>query len=193
MIEKEVVETQAIREMLGLNATQQMIYINVTIDTDAIIRDYKTPSTNPAAPTQVNPSGYFYMVATRDKSQSAGTNVLEVKAQVGDHICWSSQSETSNMDHSAYIYKITYRYGDKVFDDSKVMFYDYEKEILVPKDSSPLDMKSEIRSFPFMDVGIQKRGNENYNFFFAIYKRGDNGKQQLYGYFMSDPSIVVNQ
>lgn len=169
-----------------------MVYINVTIDTDAIINDFKSPSKDSKNPTPVNPSGYFYMVATKSKSQYVGTNVLEVSANVADHLCWSSQSETSNMDHSAYIYKIAYYNNVKVFDDSKVLFYNYEKEILVPKDGNPIDMKSEIRTFPFMDVGIEKRGTEQYNFYFAIYMRGANG-QQLYGYFKSDPTIIVKQ
>ncbi|WP_320053751.1 AidA/PixA family protein [uncultured Acetobacteroides sp.] len=206
MIRKEA-ENNEIRDMLALKSTQQILYVNTTIDTQAIIDhpEWYAISKDPNNPTMINtrqvpdpndpkktvPFNPIYMVATYNSSMYSGTTDLKVNAQVGDHICWASQSETSNMDHAAYIYKI---FGDEnVFYNTTTSYHNYQKEVKVPSRKDPLTLVSETRTFPFVDAAIENRGSEAYHFCFEVYKRGTDGTQQLYGYFKEDPRIEVKQ
>jgi hypothetical protein len=68
-------------------ASSQIINVMVVIDTDSIIRDFPSRSTDSNSPTAVNNTKYFYMVARSDNTLSGGgTGNLSIRANVGDII-----------------------------------------------------------------------------------------------------------
>lgn len=193
MSENMMTLNQELKNLLQLSSTQQVIYVNVTIDTQYIIKNY-SPNQSKDNPPMINTNqkGFnpIYMVATQENSINSGTVNLQVNANVGDFICWASQSETSNFDHSVYIYAIKPVQG-KVFSQDDVRYSCYNKTIVVPSKNDPTLMVEEKRTFPFMTAPIEDTGTESYHIWFAIYKR-EGTTQKLYGYFREDPTIVVN-
>lgn len=179
--------------LLLQNWTQEVFFVNVIIDTQYIIDNYP-PNQSKDNPPMIFPNrkGFnpIYMVTSGENNINSGTDNLQVNAYVGDQICWASQSETSNFDHSVYIYAIKPVQG-KVFSQNDVRYSCYNKTIVVPSKNDPTLMVEEKRTFPFMTAPIEDTGTESYHIWFAIYKR-EGTTQKLYGYFREDPTIVVN-
>ncbi|WP_337883380.1 inclusion body family protein [Chromobacterium haemolyticum] len=177
--------------MEQLVSSSGFIYINMIVDTEAIIERYKNPSTVEQSPTMVNDTSLFYFVATKGNTiTGSGTGNLKISATVGDGVRWAGVSESNNFENSVMVYKIQHQSGQEVMSDAKFMVY--TKEAAVPaSNKEPFPPKSKDQAYWFMSAEIIGKGMENYTVHFAVFNRPKNGPQTLYGYFKWDPAIEV--
>jgi hypothetical protein len=126
------------------STSQEIINIQLVIDTDAITNDYPNPSKDKNQPTGL-PHKYMYMVATRgDVITGSGGADLVIKADVGDIIRWYVVSEYGNFDSAVVIYNLPKWSGETVFNDPT--FSVYKRQGILPKthDVSRLILKPQI-------------------------------------------------
>ncbi|QEC78329.1 inclusion body family protein [Mucilaginibacter ginsenosidivorax] len=173
--------------------SNEIVYIQIVIDTEAIIADNPTPSTNADSPTGLA-HNYMYMVATRGNvftPQSEGTADLNVKAITGDVIRWYAVSENGNFDTAVAIYKIArYDGSDDVF--STVDFNVFNRTGILPTDRTTFPITFSLQSYWFNSATILKTGTENYSISFALYRHTrDQAEPVLFGYFWWDPTLTI--
>jgi nematocidal protein AidA len=171
-------------------SSQEIINIQVVIDTDAITNDYPNPSKDKNQPTGL-PHKYMYMVATRaNVITGSGGADLTIKADVGDIIRWYAVSEYGNFDSSVLIYNLPKWSGETVF--KTPTFSVYERQGILPADGTALPVSFKTQSFWFNQAEIVHIGTENYYVQFALYTR-QRGEPNpvLYGYYYWDPTIKV--
>jgi hypothetical protein len=173
-------------------ASSQIINVMVVIDTDSIIRDFPSRSTDSNSPTAVNNTKYFYMVARSDNTLSGGgTGNLSIRANVGDIIRWNGISESANFDSSILIYTLKHLGGSVVFRNQD--FSCYQKRSMKPSQNTPFPVTFDtIQAYWFNQASIVDFGLESYTLHFAVYYRPTGGNPQLYGYFKYDPTIRVD-
>lgn len=165
-------------------------HVNITINTDAVIRDYPNPSKDSGKPTGIGHS-YEYMVASNNTAISGqGGADLNFAAAVGDTVRFYGTSESNNFDNSVLIYGIVKFGGENVFSD--FVSQSFVKKDTYPSGKSVLPATFRDNEFYFFEADVINRGTENYKVQFALYVR-DRSKEDpvLYGYFQWDPTITV--
>ncbi|MFC0516779.1 inclusion body family protein [Mucilaginibacter angelicae] len=173
-----------------LSTSQEIINIQVVIDTDAITTDYPNPSQDPATPTGL-PHKYMYMVATRGSTiTGSGGADLNIRADVGDSIRWYAVSEYGNFDSAVVIYKLAWYAQDVVFDGET--FNVYNRIGILPTNGTALPVGFSDQNFWFNHANVIRTGTEQYNVQFALYvrKRGV-ANPVLFGYYYWDPTVTV--
>jgi hypothetical protein len=172
------------------SSSQEIINIQVVIDTDAITTNYPDPSKDPAHPTAL-PHNYMYMVATRsDVITGSGTANLSIKANIGDIIRWHAVSEHSNFDSAVVIYNLTQSGGTTVFNN--LAFSVYTRQGILPVDQVTLPVGFSAQSFWFNQANVINTGTEHYNVQFALYVRQEDFSDPvLFGYYYWDPTVTV--
>jgi hypothetical protein len=170
--------------------SQEIINIQVVIDTDAITSEYPNPSKDQRNPTGL-PHKFMYMVATRaNVITGSGSADLTIKADVGDIIRWYAVSEYGNFDSSVLIYDLPKWSGDTVFNNTT--FSVYERQGILPANGTALPVGFSNQSFWFNQAEIVRPGTEGYYVQFALYTRQRGvADPQLFGYFFWDPTIIV--
>jgi hypothetical protein len=173
-------------------SSNNIINVLVMLDTEEIIKTYKTPSQEKDNPTTMpTATPLAYMVATRGSVISgAGGGNLVIKANVGDVIRWTGQSESANFDSSILIYDLQRVGGDEVF--TAPTFKKYTKSSMMPAQTTIFPVTFVDQTYWFMQADISNKGKEDYRVKFALYNRPDGGAQKLYGFFTWDPSIKVD-
>jgi hypothetical protein len=173
-----------------LSTSQEIINIQIVIDTDAITTDYPNPSKDQNSPTGL-PHSYMYMVATRGNTiTGSGGADLNIKADVGDVIRWYAVSEYGNFDSAVVIYKLERYAQDTVFNN--VTFSVYNRTGILPADGTTLPVGFSAQNFWFNQANVVSKGTEQYNIQFALYTR-ERGVDQpvLFGYYYWDPTVTV--
>lgn len=175
----------------ALNSTAKIISILITIDTDAVMKAYPNPSKDKNKPTGIG-HNYGFMVAGNTKvNKGQGTGDLDFSASVGDAVRMYALSTSNNFDDSILLYKINKFSGTEVF--STFRNYDYYKDTPVPgSEAEVLPEKTEKVHFWFHEASIRQAGTEDYKVTFALYKRNNSGKSELFGYYDWDPRIQVD-
>ncbi|QEM11466.1 inclusion body family protein [Mucilaginibacter rubeus] len=173
-----------------VSTTQEIINIQIVIDTDAITTDFPTPSQDPNAPTGL-PHNYMYMVATRGNTiTGSGGADLNIKADVGDVIRWYAVSEFGNFDSAVVIYKLEKYAQDTVFNN--VTFSVYTRTGILPADGTAIPIGFSTQNFWFNQANVVAKGTEQYNVSFALYTRQRGVDQPvLFGYYYWDPTVTV--
>lgn len=175
-----------------LEATTKIINILITIDTDAVIRDYKNPSTNSNSPTGIGHK-YGFMVATNAVVKSGqGTGDLVFKANVGDSVRMNAVSASNNFDDAILLYRISKFSGVEVFNTFKNN--DFYRNTPVPNScDAVLPNRIEEAHFWFHEASVKRSGVENYKVAFTLYSRDADGKSVLRGCYEWDPAVEVSQ
>ncbi|MEO9966381.1 MAG: inclusion body family protein [Reichenbachiella sp.] len=167
-----------------------IINVQVTIDTEAIINDFPSPSTDPANPTGIGHQ-YQYMVVTDGASISGqGGADLNFAAQVGDNVRFHGTSASDNFENALLIYGIDRFGGDQVF--SPFMSFTYVKNGVAPTGVNVLPAHIGSQQFWFYEGRVIAEGVENFKVVFALYSRDSNGLPIVHGYFSWDPTVTVN-
>lgn len=166
-----------------------IINVQITIDTEAVIKDFPNPSTDSNQPTGIGHQ-YEYMVVTDGSALSGqGGADLNFAAQVGDNVRFSGTSGSGNFENAVLLYGINRFGGDQVF--APFMSFTYTKEGVAPSGYHVLPAKLESLQYWFYEGRVINAGVENYKVAFALYTRDSFGKPQLHGYFEWDPTITV--
>lgn len=184
-------------ELVELASTNEIINVEIVIDTDKLISDMKkqgkTPSKIQSSPTGIDHTYQYMVVSTLANIKGQGTSELTFQAEVGDVVRFNTISEYNNMDNAVLLYGIEKFPGTvvNVFNDfsSKV----YTKTVIQANNGqSPLPVSYADVKFWFYESSVAKAGTENFMISFALYTRvRGQANPVLYGYFQWDPTIVV--
>lgn len=169
----------------------KIINILTVIDTDAVIKNYGSPSKDSNHPTPIGHS-YGYMIATGTTVNSGqGTGDLSITALVGDTVRNWAVSGSNNFEDSVLLYGMPRYSGDQVF--STFQYESFTKSTVVPHSSTqPLPAATANQTFWFFQADVVKAGTENYQVQFGLYNRSQTtGQPVLFGYYQWDPQITV--
>jgi hypothetical protein len=188
-------KTQELNENVGteLASSNEIINIQIVIDTDKIIKDHTAPSQNPKAPTGLTHEYQFMVASTLASIGGQGKGELVFNAEVGDVVRFNAISEYNNMDNAVLVYSIDPFIGEKnnVFNEfsSKV----YTKSVIqAVAGQSPIPPTFADVKFWFYETTVKQTGTENFQVSFGLYRRvRGQADPVLYGYFQWDPTIVV--
>jgi hypothetical protein len=190
-------KTQELNENTGIElaSSNEIINIQIIIDTDKIISDLNKkgikPSQNKDLPTGLDHSYQFMVASTLASIKGQGTADLEFKAEVGDVVRFNAISEYNNMDNAVLMYNIKKFGGTDVFNEFSSKVYT-KKVIQAASGTSPLPPTFAEVKFWFYESSIAKSGTEDFNIHFALYTRVRGQENPvLYGYFYWDPRVVV--
>jgi len=182
--------------MANLKASSsEFIHIQVTVDTDALLKAHSGLSQDPKNPTMVNESLIYSVVSTNASSSGyQGTSSLDFNAQVGDKVRVYGTSEYANLDNPLLIYNIEKLPGHQNDPNVLVNFRSHiiEKVSVQPSKDQVLPPTFKPASFWYFEADVEKTGTEHFTFHFALYKRDrKQANPQLVGYFQWDPVINV--
>lgn len=167
------------------------INILITIDTDAVRKEFKNPSQDPKNPTSIA-HNFGYMVSTGMSSVSGqGTGDLSIKAFVGDTIRAFATSGSENFEDAVLLFGMPKFSGTEVL--GPFNYQNFTKSTVAPNSvTSVLPATIVKEDFWFYQASVAKAGTEGYMVQFALYTRSeDTGQPVLYGYFQWDPTITV--
>jgi len=167
------------------------INILITIDTDAVLKNYPNPSQNSNSPTGIG-HNMGYMVCTGTTINSGqGTGDLDFNALVGDTVRAFATSGSDNFEDAVLLYGMPMFSGTQVF--SAFAYQNYTKSTVVPNSTTTvLPAKITDETFWFYQASVINKGTEGYMVQFALYTRDPNsGQPVLKGYYAWDPTIRV--
>ena len=176
--------------LFATETTSATIYVQIIIDTDALIAAYPKPSQDYKNPTGIGHNMGFMVTATEFVNSGQGTGDLSFKAEVGDTIRWTSSSISNNFDSAVFVYQMNKFSGTQVTDTPELKTF--TKTSMVPQTAIPPTVTQAPQNYWFMTCEVLNIGTEGYNVCFGLYNRVRGGTgQTLYGYFYWDPTITV--
>lgn len=180
-------------------SSSEFIHIQVTVDTDALLKAHPVLSQDPKNPTWINdPGGFIYaVVSTNAIISGQGTSVINFNAVVGDKVRVYGTSEYGNLDNPVLIYNIQKLPGHQSDPDILINFHSQKMPKVAVQPSNSIDQVLppifEKMNFWYFEADVSKTGTENFTFHFALYKRDRKiANPQLVGYFQWDPVIKVD-
>jgi hypothetical protein len=176
--------------------SSQPISVLLVVDTDSIQAQCANPSQDAGNPTAIDHQGH-YLICNRPRGRVGGqaTADLNFKAQVGDQVSFFATSVYNNSDSAVILYAIQHR------SDSEI-FHPFSPELAVRKAAVKPDPDSQygippVRqrvSFTTFSSQIKRYGIQRFHLCLAVYVLGEDGQtQNLYGYFLWDPTIMVSR
>ncbi|GLY59366.1 AidA/PixA family protein [Pectobacterium carotovorum] len=170
--------------------SHNIIYINTTIDTDAIINDSSIKISTDEKKPQLIDNKFAYMVTTNDLAiMGSGTGELSIVANIDDIIRWSSMSESANIDSSVIIYNISKNTGPNIFSNPE--FYKRKRSAAEPGSLIPIPVSFVEQNNWYMQSTLLATGTQSYNIQFALYNRPNGQEQKIYSYFEIAASVSV--
>lgn len=157
----------------------------VAIDTATVLQNYRNPSMNPDAPTQID-TRYVYMITNQDNAlagQAGGE--LNLKAQVGDLIRWRETSLSLGFETAAIFYKFIGNVGNDLI--STPTPRTAEASLPYPNQSKPSVPVCQKISNYFWSSETLKAGSVTYHFNFMVVDRSCKAQ----GFFSWDPYITI--
>lgn len=175
-----------------INSINEIINVQIIIDTDKLINDFETPSADNESPIAVD-HNYMYVVVSTPSATKGYENDdnLKLNAEVGDVIRFNTISEYNNMDNSVLLCEVKKVKGANVFGRFKSKFFN-KISIEAAIGESPLPPVFVKRAFWFYESSVKKIGKEIFSLKFALYVRR-RGQQDpiLWGYYICNQVIVV--
>ena len=172
-----------------MNGMNEIINIQIVIDTDKVIKDHPSPSKDQNNPTGLSHQYQYMVVSGNEQITGQGTADLNFKAFTGDIVRITMVSEYNNLDNPILVYKINKFGGNDVF--SQFNSETITTKTVEPSSPNVLPPVVEERKFWYYQANVNNPGTENYQVWFAMYQRVRGGNPQLFGYFYWDPTITV--
>ncbi|PJJ07125.1 inclusion body protein [Flavobacterium sp. 1] len=175
-----------------INSINEIINVQIIIDTDKLISDFETPSVDDESPIAIDHNYMYVVVSTPNETIGHESNInLKLSAEVGDIIRFNTISEYNNMDNSVLLCEVKKVKGANVFGRFKSKFFN-KISIEAAIGESPLPPVFVKRAFWFYESSVKKIGKETFSLKFALYVRR-RGQQDpiLWGYYICNQVIVV--
>ncbi len=176
------------------------IHILFVVDTAAIAtwcKDSKTPPSQQMAeptplPSSLNDSLRFICDSSRGIVSGQGAYNLHFKAKVTDVVSFVGTSIEANANSAVIVYGFTKRKGDDVFNQFQQNFVERDYAV-VPTEGTGVPPALQKISFASYNSAVKRSGTESFDLSFAQYfLKDDNLTQELFGYFIWDPTITVS-
>lgn len=175
-----------------INSINEIINVEIIIDTDRLINDFETPSVDDESPIVIDHNYMYVVVSTPKETVGHESNInLKLSAEVGDVIRFNAISEYNNMDNSVLLYEVKKVKGANVFGKFKSKVFN-KISIEAAMGESPLPPVFVKRAFWFYESSVKKIGKETFSLKFALYVR-KRGQQDpvLWGYYICNQVIIV--
>jgi len=177
-------------------SSSEFIHIQVTVDTDALLKAHPVLSPDQKNPTWVNEPVIYAVVSTNAAISGQGTHQINFNAVVGDKVRVYGTSEYGNLDNPVLIYNIQKLPGHQSDPDILTNFHSQKTQKVAVQPSNSIDQVLppvfEKMNFWYFEADVAKTGTENFTFHFALYKRDRKiANPVLVGYFQWDPTIEV--
>ncbi|WP_281322452.1 AidA/PixA family protein [Flavobacterium aestivum] len=175
-----------------VNSVNEIINVEIIIDTDRLIDDFENPSQDIDSPIAIDHNYMYVAVSTPNGTVGSENNTkLKLSAEVGDVIRFNAISEYNNMDNSVLLCDIKKVKGANVFKKFKSKVYN-KISIEAAIGESPLPPVFAKRNFWFYESSVKKIGKETLSLKFALYVRVRGQKDPVFwGYFICNQVIVV--
>jgi hypothetical protein len=183
-----------------MTSTQvENIHILFVVDTAAITAWCKASNTLPsqdstkptALPSTLNDSLRFICDSSHIVSGQGAYN-LNFKAKVDDFVSFVGTSIEANSNSAVIVYGFTKRSGADVFNRFQQDFVERDHAV-VPTEGTGVPPAVQKISFASYDALVKRIGTESFDLSFAQYRlKDDRETQELYGYFIWDPTITVS-
>jgi hypothetical protein len=175
-----------------VNSINEIINVQIVIDTDKLINDFKIGSVDDESPIAIDHNYMYVVVSTPNETVGNENNInLKLSAEVGDVIRFNTISEYNNMDNAVLLCEVKKVKGTNVFGKFKSKVFNkiaIEAEI----GESPLPPVFVKRAFWFYESSVKKIGKETFSLKFALYKRKRGQKDPiLWGYYICNQVIIV--
>jgi hypothetical protein len=177
---------------IEFSSRNEIINVEIIIDTDRVINDFEIPSTDDDSPIVIDHNYMYVVVSTPNETVGNENNLnLKLSAEVGDVIRFNTISEYNNMDNSALLCEVKKIKGANVFGRFKSKVFN-KISIEAAIGESPLPPVFVKRAFWFYESSVKKIGKETFSLKFALYIR-KRGQQDpvLWGYYICNQVIVV--
>lgn len=162
----------------------------ITIDTDAVRKNYPNPSQDQNYPTAID-HNLAYMVAAEMKvTFGKGTGDADIPA-LGDHtVRVFATSGSNNFEDAVLLYRLPRFQGDQVLNNFE---HKYVREWTVAPHSEHSVVPAKIleEDFWFYQADVSDIVSGGYLVQFALYVRDNDGKPLLFGFFAWDLTITV--
>lgn len=178
-----------------LSSYSEFVYITGVIDAESVYKDFKhkSPSKNPANPTQIDHS-YGYLITERKYvvNNTQATADLIVKAKTGDSLRFSAISESNNFEQVVILYSIS----ESECWTPPQFVSNYQRYMPFPTDKKLTNYTTEIRKYVILSVNLLNACTVSYKVRFILYERLDLEPFQekpfnIFGYFEWDPTIII--
>ncbi len=166
-----------------------IIYVDITIDTDGVIRNYPSPSQDQNSPTGLAHTYQYMVVSGNDAISGQGTGDLNFQAEVGDSVRMTMQSASGNMVNPCIIYDVERFSGPEIL--GAFQSFCISTPNVTPGSPDPLPPSFGQGSFCYYQGVVLQPGTEGYRLQFAMYQKQQDGSLALLGYFYWDPTITV--
>ena len=175
-----------------VNSINEIINVQIVIDTDKLVNDFETPSVDDESPITIDHKYMYVVVSTPNGTVGNEKNInLKLSAEVGDIIRFNAISEYNNMNNSILLCEVKKVKGANVF--GKFRSKDLNNiSIEAAMGESPLPPVFAKRVFWFYESSVKKIGKETFSLKFALFvkKRGQQDPV-LWGYYICNQVIVV--
>lgn len=175
-----------------INSINEIINVEIIIDTDRLINDFEAPSTDDESPITIDHKYMYVVVSTPSETVGNEKNInLKFSAEVGDIIRLNAISEYNNMDNSVLLCEVKKVKGANVFGKFRSKVFN-KIGIEAAIGESPLPPVFVKRFFWFYESSVKKIGKETFSLKFALFVR-KRGQQNpvLWGYYICDQVMVV--
>ncbi len=174
-----------------------MSMINIQTTVDGIMLAQQVSNGTIPAGSQDSPTAlgswstsadvYISMVTQRANASNEGSSELQVKALVGDALCWTMQTFDNNVSHTAYIYNAKFNPGNAI---SPLQFSNMYSGLYLPSGTNPVGQPVFLHNYTWTAQGVViETGAEIVSELSFILI--DNSSGNHIGYFMWDPFITV--
>lgn len=175
-----------------VNSINEIINVQIVIDTDKLINDFKIRSVDDESPIAIDHNYMYVVVSTPNETVGNENNInLKLSAEVGDVIRFNAISEYNNMDNSVLLCEVKKVKGANVFGKFRSKVFN-KISIEAAIGESPLPPVFVKRTFWFYESSVKKIGKETFSLKFALFVR-KRGQQDpvLWGYYICNQVIVV--
>ncbi|KIO76717.1 hypothetical protein TH53_13670 [Pedobacter lusitanus] len=180
--------------MSKLKSSATIIDVLVVIDTD-YVKSHYARNDRQSNPFPIDHLSEYVIATGANGTRGQGTADITFSAAPNDRVCFRGVSAYNNSDDAVIVYGIK-PYGS----DQPDLFntFNYDKVIrsgaVVPNEKIPNGLPAIPTRVSFYSYNstVREQGSELYVIQFALYELDSTGeKQQIYGYFQWDPTIII--
>ena len=170
---------------------KQIIYICITIDTDAVLARRPTSGHDRDAPASVPHADAYWTVTASGRGESQGTGDIALDAEVGDVVRFFAKSASNQFDHAVVLVGIRHARGDEVLDP--VALVTQERLGIVPASAvTALPARFVPQRFAFCEGAVVAGGTAGIELAFAVHDRDDHGQPRLVGRYQWESRITFH-
>jgi hypothetical protein len=170
---------------------KQIIYICITLDTDAVLARRPESGHDRDAPASVSHTDAYWTVTASGPGESQGTGDIVLDAEVGYVVRFFAKSASNQFDHAVVLMGIRHTRGDEVLDS--VALVTQERLGIAPASAmTVLPARFVPQQFSFCEGSVAAGGTGGIELAFAVHDRDEHGQPRLVGRYQWESRITFH-